>query len=623
MFASLHAKFTNKLSEDIMSTQPSHGANTEIPIYGSFKLPINYLSSAHIHPIQSNLATDLELTTCVNNDQTAIYAILFQPKHEFAKLMIKEWAKQYTSNIDFLKDSQNVLINTNNIIANKGSFHYEEIMEVWNSVKMDKYFLEKYSYIEWEIIEYLNKSSSFLQSLSIIHLLSPLMTLIMPIILLLIPFILLKIQGIPITLNTYFIVLRDIAKSHFIGKAIGSITGKFDVTNIVYFLMICAFFLFQMYQNVISFYRFYENIKSINIHLCRMKEYLQYSIHNMQSFVSINKSCSTYNEFCKDVFLHCNVLEELLLKVENISCFSISVSKFNNMGYMLKCYYELYSNPSYDASIRYSFGFEGYYNNLLGAYSHVLNNTIHNTSYNTNNVFELKDQYYICHFDETHVKNDFKMEKNVIITGVNASGKTTMLKSVTLNILFSQQIGYGFYKKCKLHPYTKIHSYLNIPDTSGRDSLFQAESRRCKEIIDSIGNYNNTNNERHFCIFDELYSGTNPNDAIKSSFAFLSYLSKYSNVDFILTTHYTPVCLKFEESHHKQYIDNYKMDVEQDEDGKLHFSYKLKPGICSIQGAIEILKEMEYPDEIIDTITQFDNLGCNTKIDDTHDDNIP
>lgn len=364
-------------------------------------------------------------------------------------------------------------------------------------------------------------------------------------------------------------------------------------------------------------------MKSINLHLCNMKTYLQYSIHNMDSFVSLNTSCVTYNDFCKDISKHSNVLKELLEKVENISCFSISLSKFNNMGYMLKCYYDLYSNPEYDASLRYSFGFEGYYNNLLGAYSHVLNNTINNTSYNVNQIFELKEQYYISHIEDKHVKNDFKMDKNIIITGVNASGKTTMLKSITLNILFSQQIGYGFYKKCKLHPYTSIHSYLNIPDTSGRDSLFQAESRRCKEIIDAIGDSNVTNSARHFCIFDELYSGTNPNDAIKSSFAFLSYLSKYSNVDFILTTHYTPVCLKFEETPYNEYIHNYKMDVNQEQDGKLHFSYKLKPGICSIQGAIEILKEMEYPEEIINTIKRFDKTDSTEQSENPTYENIP
>jgi DNA mismatch repair ATPase MutS len=185
-----------------------------------------------------------------------------------------------------------------------------------------------------------------------------------------------------------------------------------------------------------------------------------------------------------------------------------------------------------------------------------------------------------------------------------------MLKSITINILFSQQIGYGFYKKCKLHPYTHIHSYLNIPDTSGRDSLFQAESRRCKEMIDIIGECDNTEvKSRHFCILDELYSGTNPTDAIKASYAFLQYLCKYSNVKFILTTHYTEVCQKLEDS---SAITNYRMDVKQEDDGKLNFNYKLKPGICTIQGAIEILKAMDYPKDIIETIQKYDNVD--TKI---------
>jgi DNA mismatch repair ATPase MutS len=261
---------------------------------------------------------------------------------------------------------------------------------------------------------------------------------------------------------------------------------------------------------------------------------------------------------------------------------------------------------NYDESLRYSFGFEGYFNNLCGAHSHVLQSNINTTTYNNKKIFELKDQYYISHANnDNHVKNDCNIDNNIIITGVNASGKTTMLKSITINILFSQQIGYGFYKKCKLHPYTHIHSYLNIPDTSGRDSLFQAESRRCKEIIDIIGDCDDTSTKaRHFCIFDELYSGTNPTDAIKASYAFLSYLCKYSNVNFMLTTHYTPVCQKFEDSTN---IINYKMDVKQDEDGKLNFNYKLKPGICIIKGAVEILKAMDYPNEIIETIQKYDD----------------
>ena len=72
-------------------------------------------------------------------------------------------------------------------------------------------------------------------------------------------------------------------------------------------------------------------------------------------------------------------------------------------------------------------------------------------------------------------------------------------------------------------PYDTIHCYLNIPDTSGRDSLFQAEARRCKEILESL-----EDNKKHFCIFDELFSGTNPNEACASSYGFIKYLNSFS-----------------------------------------------------------------------------------------------
>ena len=56
--------------------------------------------------------------------------------------------------------------------------------------------------------------------------------------------------------------------------------------------------------------------------------------------------------------------------------------------------------------------------------------------------------------------------------------KQLYLKTSLFNIILSQQIGCGFYKSAKINPYNYIHCYLNIPDTSGRDSLFQAEAQK-------------------------------------------------------------------------------------------------------------------------------------------------
>jgi DNA mismatch repair protein MutS len=138
---------------------------------------------------------------------------------------------------------------------------------------------------------------------------------------------------------------------------------------------------------------------------------------------------------------------------------------------------------------------------------------------------------------------------------------------------------------------------LNIPDTSGRDSLFQAEARRCKEIIDVIDELKVES--RHFCIFDELFSGTNAEEATSVSYAFLKYLQKHENVDFILTTHFVKLCKKVKKSGASLRIANYKMDAALGTNNDIQFSYKLVKGISKIKAARLILIQMGFPDEIV------------------------
>jgi DNA mismatch repair ATPase MutS len=162
-----------------------------------------------------------------------------------------------------------------------------------------------------------------------------------------------------------------------------------------------------------------------------------------------------------------------------------------------------------------------------------------------------------------------------------------------INIIFTQQFGCGFYDSAKMAPFHHIHCYLNIPDTSGRDSLFQAEARRCKEILDNVTAHKK---ETHFCAFDELYSGTNPDEAETSATAFLSYLTKYKNVSCLLTTHFVKVCKRLKKNKN---ITNYHMATEKS-NNRLKYLYILQPGISEVKGGINVLTEMNYPKEIID-----------------------
>ena len=71
---------------------------------------------------------------------------------------------------------------------------------------------------------------------------------------------------------------------------------------------------------------------------------------------------------------------------------------------------------------------------------------------------------------------------------------------------------------------------------------------------------------------------------------------------FALTTHYVKVCRKFSKS---DVVKNYKMIVETDDDkGAFVYTYKMGKGISTLEGGIAILKTMNYPTEIIDTIEQ-------------------
>jgi DNA mismatch repair ATPase MutS len=101
----------------------------------------------------------------------------------------------------------------------------------------------------------------------------------------------------------------------------------------------------------------------------------------------------------------------------------------------------------------------------------------------------------------------------------------------------------------------------------------------------------------HFCIFDELYSGTNPEEATKAGYAFLKYLSGFENVDFMLTTHYIKICKKLLKS---DGIENHKMYVKCLADGGYNYTYRMVKGISKIKGAAQVMKDMDYPQEIID-----------------------
>ena len=627
-----------------------------------------------------------------------MYETIFKPESAFSKRYVALWSRYYTTNVDFLKESQTFYRSYVNQYgcklseplrmicddqtnytykpykagddagagANAGAIifpHdvYNTIDKLWLDIACDKNFKQRFSYIDFPMLDNLNKSPMVMQLMSIYNLTSPVISLLSPLILLFIPFFLLKIQKSQVSLSTYVTSLKTIISSHPIGKVFSLLDfASMPWDKRIYVIMSVFFYFIQVYQNVMSCHRFYKNMILIHKNIFILNDYFRYTIRNMKHVIQMSHSLITYREFTNDLKAKVQHLEKLCIVFSKIKPFAVNFKKFTEIGKLMKLNYEIFVDHDIKSCVDYSFGFNGFYENIdhikqmidslrinpcvfigdedtegdeateveekeedveelpegekgekdnkkkkskkntsiasaLSAVSSKSAKSSKSTKSKKHTSF--KQIYYPPH--ETPIKNDVVINKKIIITGPNAAGKTTIIKSTLMNIILSQQIGYGFYDSANIRPYDYLHSYLNIPDTSGRDSLFQAESRRCKEILDSL---EKESDKRHFCIFDELYSGTNPYEAVASAYGYIDYLSTMKNVDLMLTTHYISLCNNLKTN---KRIKNYKMKVNVEEDYNLKYLYKIERGISKIKGGIKVLYDLDYPKAIIENTKQL------------------
>jgi hypothetical protein len=623
----------NKENKETINKKEYHNITT------TFRLPITYVDKDKLHEIDDHVMTDLELIR-VQSDlekeeikteeikteeiktednsvikQKTVYEHVFNPKTIYGNRFLEQWAKYYTSDVTFLKDSQ-ILIKkckeNHSNPSNQSTESYLKIHNIWSSIQGDKHFKEKFGYIDVSMLEPLNSSSLFLQILSLQNLASPVISLLTPLIILIIPFFILRFQKLSIDLTTYISSLKKIAQYHPIGKIFENF-GSVPWDKKIYIFVSIAFYFLQIYQNIVSCHRFYKNMFLIHNNIHAFANYIRGSIENIRYINSIidKEKLTSYCNFQAENEKHAHTLSELYDEIRNVMPFKLTLANVSNIGTIMKLYYRFHCDENVKNAMSYTFGFNSYVEHVYGLVHLIENKKIApctfllSSSSSSSKKTYFKSSYYAPLMNDRPVKNNIVLNKKATITGPNAAGKTTLIKSTILNIIFSQQFGYGFYKKAKLVPYEFVHSYLNIPDTSGRDSLFQAESRRCREIITCLLE-NKT--RRHFCIFDELYSGTNPYEAVASAYGFIKYLNTFKNVDLLLTTHYSKLCKLLE----AERVENMHMKIERVGQGQgqgqgqekkkvnsIRYTYKLGKGISSVKGGVKVLEDLDYPIEII------------------------
>lgn len=174
-------------------------------------------------------------------------------------------------------------------------------------------------------------------------------------------------------------------------------------------------------------------------------------------------------------------------------------------------------------------------------------------------------------------------EKNFLfLTGANMGGKSTFIKALGLSVYLAH-LGMGVpAKKMQLCLFDGILSNIQVVDniTKG-ESFFFNEVQRIKNTVEKI-----SDGKKWLILIDELFKGTNQQDAIKCSITVIEGLKKMNNGIFVLSTHLYEIgdaLKKYENILFRYFETNIK-------DDQLQFSYLLKEGISQDRLGYLILK---------------------------------
>jgi len=181
------------------------------------------------------------------------------------------------------------------------------------------------------------------------------------------------------------------------------------------------------------------------------------------------------------------------------------------------------------------------------------------------------------------VLNDFEIDKEqfLIITGANMAGKSTFLRTVSLQIVMANVGLPVCASEMNYTPIRLITSMRTSDSLTDDESYFFSELKRLKFIVDEI------KDDQYFIVLDEILKGTNSTDKAKGSRKFVEKLVASKSTG-IIATHDLSLC---DAAKDLPQIQNFFFDAQIIDD-VLYFDYKFKKGICQNMNASFLLKKM-------------------------------
>ncbi|MEO6069955.1 MAG: DNA mismatch repair protein MutS [Chitinophagaceae bacterium] len=173
-------------------------------------------------------------------------------------------------------------------------------------------------------------------------------------------------------------------------------------------------------------------------------------------------------------------------------------------------------------------------------------------------------------------------ENFVFLTGANMAGKSTLIKAIGSSV-FLAHLGMGVpARNMELTLFDGLLTNIIVADNIAKgESYFYNEVQRIKNTI-----YKINDGKKWLVLIDELFKGTNVQDAMKCSLAVIKGLIKIKNSLFILSTHL------YEIGDELKTFPNISFKYFETEvtDDQLQFSYQLKEGISNDRIGYVILK---------------------------------
>ena len=545
------------------------------------------VSPSNTHGLSLEATQELEIITAQNDRGTSLYGSLLQGCSLASANAWQAMASTFYSNRRYLQDSQALLRSYDSTTVNCSWTESDDYTMLHYPLETDANFATRFQYLDIKYIEWANHNPFVGHALVLSNYTAPVFNLLLPFISIAIVLILQYARSGTIGYNDLSTAIWET-----LGKRL---LGAFSAPNVIgklYGLMITSLYFVNVYANIRSCIRFRESFKEIEIYVQTVHKLVNCAIAQCTALGNAITGLKTYHPFA----IH--LLEGKERLSECSSMLNHAISKTSSLGKnarMFTTFYRFVKDSTLSGACKWAASFLGYCEIIAGLQGNIASGDLAFCSFSKSQSTFIQLRHPSIALVEA-VPNTVSLAKNLIVTGPNASGKTTIVKAILLNSLLSQQFGVGTYKKAKVKLAKGMHCYMNVPDTVERDSLFQAEARRCKDILDIL----KTQPGPHLCLFDELYSGTNPVEAAGATAAYLAHVADhYEDTRFLLTTHLVSVCTDLADQ-----ASNVKMGGKILED-RFVPSYLCSPGVSTIRSGYLVLKELGYPDDVVRRLNTF------------------